>query len=277
MKRICAVTMVRNDEFFIRKWVSYYGAQLGEDNLYIFFDGEDQVVPECCRNVHATVCKRVEGLVAKADKGRIGFLSERAEELFAEYDMVIGTDVDEFLVVDPAVHMSLPEYLSSKRIDGTLSGLGVDVGQNLDKEAGIDASMPFLSQRRYAYLSPRYTKASVISRPLRWGSGFHRVKGHNFHIDENLFLFHFGCVDLERLKSKMHNADLLSNGWSRHLKKRARTMLIVTHGKARAWESLVPVVRRLQTLFRPVYAWNKPTVFGLKFVVKIPDRFSEIV
>ena len=38
MKKICAITMVRNDEFYLRKWVEYYGAQLGRENLRVFFD-----------------------------------------------------------------------------------------------------------------------------------------------------------------------------------------------------------------------------------------------
>ena len=36
MKRIAALTMVRNDDFFLRKWVEYYGSELGKENLYIY-------------------------------------------------------------------------------------------------------------------------------------------------------------------------------------------------------------------------------------------------
>ena len=44
MKKIAALTMVRNDDFYLRKWVEYYGAQLGRENLYIWFDGTDQTI-----------------------------------------------------------------------------------------------------------------------------------------------------------------------------------------------------------------------------------------
>ena len=47
-KRIAAITMVRNDDFFLHKWVDYYGAQLGRENLYVYFDGEDQEIPSYC-------------------------------------------------------------------------------------------------------------------------------------------------------------------------------------------------------------------------------------
>lgn len=277
MKKVCAITMVRDDEFFLRKWVSYYGSQLGEENLYVFFDGKDQSVPDFCGKANTFLCDRVKGMVARADKGRINFLSRQAALLFERYDIVIGTDVDEFLVVDPLLGMTLREYLSERDIPVTLSGLGVDVGQNMDVEQEIDASRPFLKQRHYGFLSARYTKTSVISKPKRWGSGFHRVKGHNYRIDPNLYLFHFGCIDMNMLKKRMNDSDRISNGWSRHLAKRARTILVVTRKKAREWNSTIPFVRMMQTIFRPVFAVNKPSTLGIKFVVRIDDRFSDVL
>lgn len=278
-KRIAALTMLRNDEVFLRKWVAYYGAQLGKENLYVWFDGLDQVVPDFCEGVNVQVVEHIEGNVKQGDRGRIDFLSARAAELFECYDLVIGTDVDEFLVVDPALGVPLADFLSSldSRRRACFSGLGVDVGQHLDKEAVIDWERPLLSQRGFARLSTRYTKASVLARPLPWGSGFHRVRGRNFHIVPDLYLFHFGCVDLERIKSRMSDADRIASGWSKHLKKRARTIDVVTHGKAREWSCAVPFARTVQTIFRPPYAWNKPSMFELKLVVRIPERFSSAV
>lgn len=277
VKRICALTMVRNDEFFLRRWVDYYGRQLGKENLYVFFDGTDQKVPEFCAGVNVTVRERVPGLVAAADRGRIDYISERAAGLFGQYDMVIGTDVDEFLVVDPDRNITLPEFLSSLPEQVTYSGLGIDVGQNLDLEDALDDDRSFLSQRRYASLSTRYTKASVITSPVAWGSGFHRVRSHNFHIVKDLYLFHFGCVDMERLKMKLSDSDKIASGWTRHLKKRAATIYAVTRGRARSWEWTVRLARVVQNAIRPPYAWNKPAMFGIVPVVNIPERFADIV
>lgn len=277
LKKICAITMVRDDEFFLRKWIAYYGQQLGEENLYIFFDGTDQKIPEFCRQTHAQLCERIQGVVAVADKGRINFLSKQAALLLKKYDLVIGTDVDEFLVVDPALNVSLQEYLSSVKIKTSLSGLGIDVGQHLEKETAIDPNRCFLEQRHYGYLSSRYSKASVISRSVRWGSGFHRIKWHNFHIDKNLYLFHFGCIDLNMLKKRINETDRLENGWSRHLNKRAKTIKIITRKKALDWEPTVSLVRNMEMLFRPIYAINKPSTFGFKYVVNIPERFKKVL
>ena len=47
-------------------------------------------------------------------------------------DLVIGTDVDEFLIVDPMLGVSLAEYLSTAEVRGSLSALGLDVVRHLD-------------------------------------------------------------------------------------------------------------------------------------------------
>ena len=276
-KKICALTMVRNDEFFLRKWVAYYSAQIGAANLYVYFDGEDQVVPDFCEGINVCVRDRVPGQVAAADRGRIDFLSSQASELLKNYDMVIGTDVDEFLVVDPQLGVSLSEFLSRLPARVSYSGLGIDVGQHLGKESEIDESVSFLKQRHYARLSTRYSKSTVITKPVRWGSGFHRVRNTNFKIIKDLYLFHFGCVDMKRLEAKFSDKDKIATGWERHLKKRARTIYDVSQKTVKSWDSWVPKARTIQNFVRPPYAWNKPAMFNAVIIVEIPERFESIV
>lgn len=278
MKRIAAITMVRGDAFYLRKWTAWYGAQLGEENLYILLDGRDQPIPDWCPKAHVIPCDRVGGGVAQADKGRINRISDEAAVLFeAGYDLVIGTDADEMLAVDPRLGVGLAEFLSGLDIRTAVSGLGLDMGQRLGEEGDIAAERPFLEQRKYARLDTRYTKASVLGRPLRWGSGFHRVEGCNLHIVKDLYLFHFGYFDMKRLEERFGDADRLAQGWERHLRKRSETIRLVTRKKALDFDRWTGVARRLQTLCRPVYAWNKPAMFGLKLVVRIPDRFQTML
>lgn len=271
--------MARNDEFFLRKWVAYYGSELGMENLYVFLDGKDQPLPDWCPGVNVELCDKIPGKVVELDKRRLRFLSGKAAGLLERYDMVIGTDADEFLMVDPDLKMKLSEYLSQSRLDGrvSVSGLGVDVGQHTGCEGEIDSTRPFLSQRRHALLSTRYTKPSVIMRPVLWGSGFHRVKKHNFHIEKGLYLFHFGYLDLKRIEARLSDKDRVNGGWSRHLAKRIRTIKIVSRKKAGDWNFWTCFARNVQNAVRPPYALNKPAMFGLSIVVRIPDRFSDVV
>ena len=128
MKKIAAITMVRNDDFYLRKWVQYYSRELGgREHLYIYFDGVDQEIGDFCRGTNAFKVPKIGKKVVEAEKGRLQFLSWKAAELLSGgYDLVIGVDADEFIVVDPKLGKTLVEYLSGLKIKGSCSALGLD-------------------------------------------------------------------------------------------------------------------------------------------------------
>ena len=264
--------MARNDTFFLSRWIKYYGDQIGPENLYIYLDGTDQETPPNAGAAHITKLPHTDMSRAAGDKYRIGKMSDLANELLKTYDIVIGCDCDEFLMVDPALNTSLANYLSNKKINTTLSGLGLDVGQHMAHEKPLDTSKPFLSQRAYALLSTRYTKPVVINRPVRWGSGFHSIHGHNFHIDPNLYLLHFGAVDMDMLVAK---ASARGADWVNHLKRRGNGTINDVSRRPAHGESWLKISRIMQRIFRPIYAWDKPGMLGIKRIVKIPTRFQK--
>ena len=270
--------MVRNDDFYLRKWVEYYGRELGKENLWIYFDGTDQDIAPFCEGTNAFLHEKIGNQVVAAEKGRLRFLSERAASLLEQgYDLVIGVDADEFIVVDPKREMSLREYLSAQKIDVSLSALGLDFGQKLGEEGDITENEPFLKQRHYAQIGTRYTKPSIVAKPCIWGSGFHRIKGHNFHIAKDLYLMHFGYFDKRRLEERFSDKDRLSQGWGKHMAKRARTIRYATELPARDFDRWTKFARICQSIVRPPYAWNKPAMFELRIVVRIPERFDNII
>lgn len=272
LKKIAAITMARDDDFFLSRWIAYYGKQFGTENLYILLDGIDQNIPSNAGNAHITKLPHENMSRAAGDKYRIKKLSELASELLQSYDIVIGCDSDEFLIVDSKTHQNLKQYLSNKKIHTTLSGLGLDIGQHLYCEAILDKHAPFLEQREHALLSTRYTKPVVINKPVSWGSGFHSIHHHNFHIDKNLYLLHFGSVDMDMLEQKAKNRGA---DWLKHLKRRGNgTINTITRKKPKS-EKWLRIARIIQTYCRPIYALRKPAMMGLKIVVKIPTRFKK--
>lgn len=273
LKKIAAITMARNDEFFLSRWVKYYGHELGNENLYIILDGTDQDAPKNANGTNIIKLPHTDMSRVTGDKYRIGKISDLANELFKTYDIVIGCDSDEFLIVDPNAKKSLREYLCESKYKTTVSGLGFDIGQNMKTEKPIDTSKPMLSQREYALLSTRYTKPVVLFQPARWGSGFHHVKGKNFHIDKNLYLLHFGAVDMNMLikKAEKRGAD-----WVNHLRRRGNGTINAVTTKTAHGETHIKIARIMQRIFRPIYAIGKPGMMGLKWVVKIPKRFKTI-
>lgn len=276
-KRIAAISMVRNDNFFVHKWIEYYGAIFGLKNLHLVIDGYDQPLPEKHELINIIQKEHTPMKRSQGDRYRARLISEIAKKLFDDYDIVIAHDIDEFLVVDPACENSLAEYLQKPITTSSVSALGLDVGQHPEKESAIDPSLPFLQQRSFAHVSARYTKAIVATRPITWGSGYHRVKGKNFTIDPNLFLFHFGMVDLEMCKQKIEQSELKKSGWSGHFNRRFKLFNLIANQKAIPGDDFFASARKRQSLYRPIFAINKPGMLKEKPVIKIPERFKNII
>ncbi len=276
--KIAVMSMARNDQFFIQKWIDYYGECFGMQNLYLILDGYDQALPAQHKLMHVERVAHKSMPRLQGDRYRARMVSEKARSLFQQgYERVIATDIDEFLVLDPAAGESLYAYLMKPAKAVSRSALGLDVGQHLEEEDAINPDIPFLQQRKYAHVSARYTKAIVANQPLTWGSGYHRVKGHNFHIDPNLYLFHFGMVDYAQCKQKTGNQELLKKGWNAHLDRRFQLFDLILNKEAVDGDQFFPKARRRQSLFRPVFALNKPGMLREKPIVVVPERFREIV
>lgn len=271
LKKIAAITMARNDNFFLTRWIKYYGNEIGYENLYIYLDGTDQEIPKNAGAAHITKLPHTDMSRTIGDKYRIGLMNDLARKLLKTYDIIIGCDCDEFLIVDPKTNQTLAEYLSKIKIKNTVSGLGLDIGQNMNTEHELDINAPLLEQREYALLSTRYTKPVVKNAPLDWGRGFHSIDGHNFHIDKNLYLLHFGAVDMKMLEQK---ASARGPDWLNHLHRRGNGTINATSTLPAHGEKMLHIARIIQTYVRPIYALDKPAMLGLRCVVKIPSRFK---
>ena len=277
-RSIAVISMVRNDSFFADKWISYYGKQLGFKNLYLFIDGLDQPLPKQaqkinCKPIVHRPMKRVQG-----DRFRARMVSQFAQSLFSRYSVVLAMDIDEFLIVDPNKNQSLHEYLTQDfDTYSSLSALGIDVGQHPKLEKEIDLKKPFLTQRSYAQVSDRYTKPVVALQPLQWGSGFHRVKGQNYRIDSNLFLFHFGLVDRETTLQKSGDKEVVQAGWRAHLNRRVHLYDNLESCPAQDADSFWEKARKKLNSKRKWYAWNKPAPLKGNAIVLIPERFTDLV
>ena len=282
MKRIAVLTSVRNGDRFIARWISHYGALFGRNNLYIIFDGMDQKLPipqsgEPDWGVNTLNFKYVQYSRLKGDKVRAARASDIASNLFESYDIVIGTDVDEFLVLDPHCTQGMHTYLSGLTINNCLSPLGVDVGRQTAMEGPLDWDEPFLGQRRFGILSDRYTKSCIITQPMRWGSGFHRVKGQSFTIDQNLFLFHFGSVDTAEVSARLENKERISAGWTSHQRRRGAISEQISSVTADEGDSRLATARAELARPRSIVAWNKPRPIKKGAVITIPARFHGLV
>lgn len=274
-KRIAALTSVRNGNHFLTRWVAHHGEAFGFENLFVIVDGHDQEIPLLPKEVNVQREEYVAQSRVSGDKKRAARASNLAAHLFEQnYDLVFGSDVDEFLVVDPHCNETLSSYLSRLEIKDCLSALGIDVARNANEEGPLDWQQRFLSQRHYGIISDRYTKTNILARPLQWGSGFHRVKGKQFKIDPHLFLFHFGSVDDFETARRTDDTDRRSSGWSAHQERRNLVSKEISETPAVDGDIRFENARRSLSRARSLLVWNKPRPLREQRVVRIPKRFS---
>lgn len=277
MKRVAVMTTVRNDTLFLTRWIAYYGGIFGHENLFVIFDGQDQTPPPEAAQINVISLPNIPRSVVIGERFRARASSNFAHALMASYDIVIALDVDEFIVVDPALNTNLHSYLDGKDLPTSVSALGLDVIQHMDHEAALDLGRGFLAQRHYALVSARYTKPNIITKRVAWGAGHHRIKGHNFHIDPNLFMFHFGSVDLAFSAARNGDRDASSLGWTAHIARRYALFDLMKKSVPVDGDGFFARARKLLTWRRPIYAWNKPAMIKGDPVVMIPERFWDAV
>jgi hypothetical protein len=84
-------------------------------------------------------------------------------------------------------------------------------------------------------------------------------------------------VDYEISKQKMEDQSLLNAGWRGHLDRRYELFDLITKKVPVDGDAFFKQARRRESIFRPLYALNKPGMLSEKPVVRIPERFRSIV
>jgi hypothetical protein len=197
-----AITMVFNESIFLPIWLDHYGAQFGLKNLFIIDDGSIDGSTSDSRIVN--LVKKDRTLFDEHDRSSL--VSSFHRRLLSYYDVVIYTDVDELIVIDPLVGMSLREYLSSDVFEHK-NVIGLNILQEIGREHPIDLNQPLLEQRKFAQFHLIYCKPAISKVPMIWGPGFHHARQRDPLYDPNLFLFHLRAIDvaLAKERHRAHN------------------------------------------------------------------------
>lgn len=281
LKSFAIVTMVRNEAFFLPKWISYYGGIFGFENLYVVFDGFGQARPNCegADQVNYVSIPHKSEPLAQGDRTRANFISHFSTSLFRYYGGVIFTDSDEFLVLDPNTKTDLVTYLSGVKTRVSIAALGIDVIHDRANEPELDPIRPYLEQRHFGQINSIYTKPSTLFRPTRHGGGGHRLKYHPSRIDPNLYLFHFGLVDYQQSLKKLELNLQGRSGEFResYLKSRQSQFADFAGIPIQDGDKALPAARHSQMWKRD---WKRPLNPGKMNTVpriSIPKRFRPLV
>lgn len=193
MGKAAALTMVRDDAFFLKAWLRHYGRILGRENCYIVNHGRGEAVADL-----ASGCN-VIGIPGDPhpnfDMKRWRMLNNLMHGLRCYYDHVIVGDVDELVVMDPAVG-DLGDFLRRARGRRVLTPIGLEVIHRVDLEhAPITGSI--LGPRRFVRPAPHYSKPCIISTGTKIARGGHFTQHDRLIVPKGLYLMHLKFCDFD--------------------------------------------------------------------------------
>ncbi len=189
---VAVVTMVRDDAFFLKKWVDYYGGLFGRENCYVVNHGRGTEVARIAEGCN------IFGIPGEAHKNfdmkRWRLLNNLVLGLRSYYKHVIVGDVDEFVVLDPKAGKTLLKFLEQAPKNRVLTPLGLEVIHRIDQEPDAITG-PVLGPRRFVRVAPHYSKPGVVSLGTKIARGGHFTQSDTLITPENLYLFHLKFCD----------------------------------------------------------------------------------
>lgn len=195
--RVCAITMVQNESVMLRRWLDYYGRELGHDNLVVLddnsTDGSTDDLPCSVLRLPPAPWRQPWAQARRA------MANSTARAMLQAYDAVIFVDADEFLVPDPERFDGLVDYLDRHHDRDVVAAVGLNVVHDAAHEPAIDHHRPVLAQRSLVKFVPRMCKPAVKREPASWMAGTHGIQAP-FSVDPDLLLFHLKYYDEDELR-----------------------------------------------------------------------------
>ena len=191
-------------------------------------------------------------------------------------------------------------YESGKKELSSISGYGVGTSYNgtpaglyeLTVEAGSSSGTfslkngsTYLSWSSGNSLATTTSKNSNSSWKITFSSGNATIlnaKDNSRKLQWNASSPRFACYTSNQTAVQLYKkvrrvTKVKKQPTVQDIKKRAKTIYVVSENKARDWDSTVGKMRIVQQTLRQIFAWNKPWNPITKVVVKIPDRFRNVL
>lgn len=202
----CAITMVRDDSFFLKIWLDYYGRELGPENCYVINHGREAEVAELA--AEANVIGIPGDTHRNFDGRRWRMLNGFVSGLRSYYKHVIVGDVDELVVMDPERNLSLLEFLDLRRPKRVFTPLGLEVIHRVDIEQQ-PINDRVLGPRRHIRLAPHYSKPCILSVNATISRGGHYTDYDQMLSPDPLYLFHLKYCDMTNYQEVLNRRNAL--------------------------------------------------------------------
>jgi len=286
-----AMTMVYQDHFFLQRWVDHYGRQFGREHLYVLSHGGDPEHDRICDGANVIRLPR-DPTLFRMDRRRWSFLSQFSAGMLRYYNWFIVGDVDEVVIVDPAVAPDLPTYLARHDRERTtprsLCPFALELVHNPEAEPEpVVPEATILSRRRVFRANANYCKPCVLHREAAFTSGGHANNHQPRVLDPHLYLIHLRFFDFDTVTARLAGRRELSlakagaveenlgKAWSKDLE----TFLALSRRVAVREDVELPAFRARMVDEQQHLHDGKVSFFGggrTKELYRLPDRFAPV-
>ena len=207
MQTACALTMVRDDAFFLKAWLRHYGGIFGRENCYVVNHGRGDEVATLAEGCN------VIGIPGEAhrkfDQKRWRMLNNFVMGLRCYYDHVVVGDVDELVVLDPEAGTDLKSWLATVPPNRVMTPLGLEVIHRIDVESD-EIGDAILGPRRHVRPAPHYSKPCIVSTGTKIARGGHFTQYPKLHTPDHLYLLHLKFCDFDAYGEAMNRRNAVS-------------------------------------------------------------------
>lgn len=192
MKDCAVFVMVKDEGYFLPKWLEYYKQFFKPEDIYVL---DHQSSDGSTNNLDVNVIQ-VTNEVAVDHTWIVNTIQEQQRRLLENYRCVLFAESDE-IIYSP--YQPLNDYISKflDSSDDYVTCIGHEMMQHLEKEFPLQDSDPIMPNRHYWFRHPLYDKTLLSKIPLNWAWGFHSHDKPNVH--RGLFLLHLHRHDFEMM------------------------------------------------------------------------------
>src|SRR6266403_274533 len=213
--KVFAMTFAYNEAFFLPRWVTYYGSQLGPENLFVIDHGSTDLSTQGLGRVNVIRVPRE----SYDEVQRILAAREIHAGLLKYYDAGFVTDADEFVVVDPRNYKDMRDF-AAKTVAKAVTCIGLELFHDRRHEPDFNHSLPILAQRNLVLFDSWMCKHSFASRPIKFGGGFH-TSDQPIHFVDDLYLIHLKNFDYKFRIARQRGTSswVYAGDWGEHARK----------------------------------------------------------
>lgn len=194
------MTIVKNEPYFLPRWIDHYSRQFKEPQLLVFDDNSTEDMAAICARHPQVLRLPLPKNLPFYDRQRGFMISQLMSGFNAIYAQCVYTDVDELLVADSRVAATVGDYLE-KRSENSIAALGMEVIHHTDAEAPLTAQTPLRGNRRYGWFSHDYSKPVVQRGLVTFSPGFHFTETMPTMLPD-LYLLHLRFVDRDQFLAR---------------------------------------------------------------------------